>query len=62
MHHVVGKTPGDTLKDDVRLKEMSQSAIDTTLKNYGWDKMVSGYLDVFEEIISRHRSKIEESI
>jgi len=50
------------LMDDVRLKEMSQSAIDTTLKNYGWDKMVSGYLDVFEEIISRHRSKIEDSV
>lgn len=45
------------LKDEVELKKMSQSAIDTTLKNYGWDKMVNEYLEVFEKVISgRNRS------
>jgi phosphatidylinositol alpha-1,6-mannosyltransferase len=41
------------LKDEEKLAKMSQSAIDSTLKNYGWDKMVREYLEVFEKLIDK---------
>ena len=39
------------IKDEDRLAKLSKSAIDSTLKNYGWDKMVTEYLAVFEKVI-----------
>ncbi|MFT4535971.1 MAG: glycosyltransferase involved in cell wall biosynthesis [Saprospiraceae bacterium] len=39
------------IKDEDRLAKLSKSAIDSTLKNYGWDKMVTQYLAVFEKVI-----------
>ncbi len=41
------------LKDKDKLEKLSQSAIDSTLKNYGWDKMVTEYLDVFDKVIRK---------
>ena len=45
------ETINTILKDEDKLKLMSKSAIDSTLKNYGWDKMVNEYLDVFNRVI-----------
>jgi glycosyltransferase involved in cell wall biosynthesis len=39
------------LKDEDKLAKLSQSAIESTLKSYGWDKMVTEYLVVFKKII-----------
>jgi len=41
------------LKDEAKLAKLSQLAIDSTLRNYGWDKMVTEYLDVFEKLIHK---------
>lgn len=46
------------LKDEDKLAKLSQSAINSTLKNYGWDKMVTEYLDVFEKVIVAKRDHI----
>ena len=45
------ETINTILKDEDKLKLMSKSAIDSTLKNYGWDKMVNEYLGVFNRVI-----------
>ena len=46
------KTLNDLLQDDVKLAEMSESAVRTTLEDYGWDKMVGEYEEVFAKVIS----------
>lgn len=38
-------------RDDDRLMALSKSAIQTTLEDYGWDKMVDGYEEVFTKIL-----------
>lgn len=38
--------------DEKRLAEMSQMAVRTTLEDYGWDKMVKEYEEVFVHILS----------
>ena len=47
------KTLNELVKDEERLSAMSASAIQTTLEDYGWDKMVMGYEEVFEGIKNR---------
>ena len=44
-------TLNQLLRDEDRLHKMSVDAVGTTLTNYGWDKMVSEYEEVFEKII-----------
>lgn len=44
-------TLNQLLKDDERLAKMSIDAVGTTLTNYGWDKMVDEYAEVFEKVI-----------
>ncbi len=51
-----GDTLNSLMKDADELKRMSQSAIDSTLRNYGWDKMVDEYLEVFEQLISEEKT------
>ncbi len=41
------------LKNEVQLKTMSERAVESTLNNYSWDKMVSEYLSVFESILTK---------
>jgi len=43
----------ELLSDEERLATMSRLAIDKTLANYGWDKMVTEYIEVFEKILSK---------
>lgn len=38
------------ISDEERLAQMSQKAITTTLRDYGWEKMVDGYIEVFKKI------------
>ena len=40
------------MRDEAELKRLSESAVTTTLKNYGWNKMVNEYLEVFAEVIA----------
>lgn len=40
-------------KDEERLERMSKAAIKTTLEDYGWDKMVSEYEEVFTKILEK---------
>jgi phosphatidylinositol alpha-1,6-mannosyltransferase len=51
-----GDTLNSLMKDADELKRMSQSAIDSTLRNYGWDKMVDEYLEVFEQLIPEEKT------
>lgn len=44
------ETLNSLLKDKQRLNNLSETAVKSTLKNYGWDKMVNGYINVFQEI------------
>jgi phosphatidylinositol alpha-1,6-mannosyltransferase len=46
-------TLNELLKDDTRLASMSASAIQSTLADYGWDKMVKEYEEVFKKILDR---------
>jgi phosphatidylinositol alpha-1,6-mannosyltransferase len=46
-------TINSLLKNEDKLAKLSQSAIDSTLKNYGWDKMVIEYLEVFKNVIGK---------
>jgi len=45
-------TLNDLLKDEDRLVSMSNSAIQSTLDDYGWEKMVKEYEDVFLKVLS----------
>lgn len=47
------RTINELANDEGRLKSMSTSAIKTTLTDYGWDKMVNEYLEVFTKILKR---------
>lgn len=44
------ETLNELLKDEDRLSRMSKSAISSTLADYGWDKMVEEYEQVFAKI------------
>ena len=46
-------TLNNLLKDDERLAQLSKSAVSATMAEYGWDKMVSEYIDVFEQVIAK---------
>jgi len=46
-------TLNDLLKDDQRLAQLSKTAVSATMAEYGWDKMVSEYIDVFEQVIAK---------
>jgi len=49
------ETLNSLLADKEKLSTMSTSAISTTLKNYGWDKMVEEYLQAFDQLIQKNR-------
>jgi glycosyltransferase involved in cell wall biosynthesis len=51
--NVWSKTLNTLSKDEKRLVHMSKTAVETTLKDYGWDKMVSEYEEVFTKILKR---------
>ncbi|MEM9548512.1 MAG: glycosyltransferase family 4 protein [Bacteroidota bacterium] len=44
-------TLNDLLANDARLAQLSESAVRTTLEDYGWDLMVSGYEEVFKQVV-----------
>ena len=52
------RTLNDLLTNDEKLAQMSISAVETTLEDYGWDKMVDGYEVVFEKILSNKAIKV----
>lgn len=47
------ETLNELLKDEERLAQMSASAVRTTLDDYGWDRMVYGYEEVFERVLAK---------
>lgn len=47
------KTLNELVQDDVKLKEMSRQAVQSTLNDYGWDKMVQEYEEVFQDVIEK---------
>ena len=49
------KTLNDLLQDKARLKEMSERAISSTLADYGWEKMVIEYEEVFQQILDHQK-------
>ena len=48
------KTLNGLLRNDKKLAQMSTSALQSTLADYGWDKMVNGYEKVFECILKNN--------
>ena len=43
------------MKDEKRLKELSKSAVESTLRDYGWDKMVEEYEKVFQKVVNKFK-------
>ena len=44
------ETINELMRDESRLETMSKNAVETVLVDYGWDKMVDQYIEVFTKI------------
>lgn len=47
------------LNDPQRLTQNGTAFQQFTLQNYSWEKMTAGYIEVFENILNRHKSLVE---